>query len=549
MENYVIGVDYGSDSCRAVITDTKDGRELANEVFYYPRWQKGMYCNPELSQYRQHPLDYIEGLKHTITSVLSKVDEQVRNSVAAISVDTTGSTPCAVNEDGVPLALLPEFAENPNAMFILWKDHTATKEADEINFAAKNWGGVDYTKYIGSIYSSEWFFAKILRTLRADEAVKAAAWSWVEHCDWIPALLTGTVGAKNILRSRCASGHKAMWNEEFNGLPSNEFFVKIDPLLDGLRERLFEKTYTADCSVGRLSAEWAKELGLSEKVLVGVGAFDCHMGAVGGNIAPKAIVKVMGTSTCDVMTADYETMGNVLVEGICGQVDGSVIPGMIGMEAGQSAFGDVYAWFKKVISWPLRLIPTDKMNEQDIKAVEKKILFELEKEAAKINPSESSVLALDWVNGRRTPYANQNLKGAITGITLGTDAPHIYRALIEATAFGSKAIVERFRECGVEIEEAIAIGGVAKKSPLNMQIVANVLGMPVKVSESEQAVALGASIFAAVVGGVYKDVPTAQKNMASPIEKTYYPEPEMVELYKKIYAKYLKLGDFIENKN
>ena len=548
VEKFVIGIDYGSDSCRAVLASTKDGHEVTSEVFYYPRWSQGLYCNPSQSQYRQHPLDYIEGLEYTVKTVLSRVDAQVIKKIVGISVDTTGSTLCAVNQQGVPLALLPDFIENPNAMFILWKDHTAVKEADEINWTARNWGGEDYTKYIGGVYSSEWFFAKILRTLRVDKKVRKEAYSWVEHCDWIPALLTGVQEAKDIKRSRCAAGHKAMWSQEFNGLPPNEFFVQLDPLLDGLTDRLFKETYTADQSAGVISEEWAEKLGLPKTVKVGIGAFDCHMGAVGGNIQPKTLVKVMGTSTCDIMIEDIETMTDILVEGICGQVDGSVVPGMLGMEAGQSAFGDVYAWFRQLISWPLALIPEEKMSREEIEAIKKEILFKLEEEAKKVNPAESSVLALDWINGRRTPYANQNLTGAITGITLGTEAPEIYRALIEATAFGSKAIVDRFRESGVEINQVISIGGVAKKSPLNMQIVANVLNMPVKVCESEQAVALGASIFAAVVGGVYENVQEAQEKMASPIEVSYYPQEEMVRIYEKLYKDYQELGVYVEEK-
>ena len=276
-EKYVIGIDYGSDSCRGVITSTVDGRELTSEVFYYPRWKQGLYCDASISQFRQHPLDYVEGLRHVIKETVKRVDAEVVNNIVGISVDTTGSTPCAVNEAGIPLALLPEFEENPNAMFILWKDHTAVQEAGEITQAAKTWGGVDYTKYIGGIYSSEWFFAKILRTLRVDESVRNAAYSWVEHCDWIPALLTGNENPLIMKRSRCAAGHKAMWHQEFDGLPSEEFLTGIDSLFNGLRERLFADTYTADTVAGVLTAEWAEELGLPEGIKVGVGAFDCHM--------------------------------------------------------------------------------------------------------------------------------------------------------------------------------------------------------------------------------------------------------------------------------
>lgn len=539
---YVIGIDYGSDSCRGVIVDAMNGTELASEVFYYPRWKENLYCNASKSQFRQHPLDYVEGLRTVIKKTVAKVSEEVVNHIVGLSVDTTGSTLCAINKEGTPLALLPEFEENPNAMFILWKDHTATKEAAEINTHAKTWGGIDYTKYVGGVYSSEWFWAKILITLRSDEKVREAAHSWVEHCDWIPALLTGVKDAGLIKRSRCAAGHKAMWHKEFNGLPSEEFLVGIDPLLGGLRQRLFEETYTADEAAGVMTSEWAKELGLPEGIKVGCGAFDCHMGAVGGNIRPKALVKVMGTSTCDILIEEIDVIKDTLVEGICGQVDGSVIRGMLGMEAGQSAFGDVYAWYKRLLAWPLQYIEEEKREE-----VLQKLLFELEKEAAQVDPAESGIMAIDWMNGRRTPYANQNLKGAILGINLGTDAPKVYRSLIEATAYGARAIVERFRESGVEVNEVIAIGGVAKKSALNMQIVANVLNMPIHVTEAEQAVAIGASIFGAVVGGVYETVEQAQAKMASPTEKIYYPQSEMVEVYNQLYKKYLEIGSFIEN--
>ena len=540
-KKYVIGMDYGSDSCRGVIVDTTNGLEIASEVFYYPRWKKGLYCNPTKSQFRQHPRDYVEGLQTVIKNIVGRVPKEVRDHIVGISVDTTGSTLCAVNKEGVPLALLPQFEENPHAMFILWKDHTATQEASEINEYAKNWGGIDYTQYIGGVYSSEWFWAKILHTLRVDEEVRNAAYSWVEHCDWIPALLTGVTSSKDIKRSRCAAGHKAMWHEEYKGLPEEKFLEGIDPLLKGLRERLFDTTYTADERAGVITNEWAKELGLPEGVWIGCGAFDCHMGAVGGNIKPKALVKVMGTSTCDILIEETDIVQGRLIKGICGQVDGSVIRGMMGMEAGQSAFGDVYAWYKRLLEWPLKYIDEDKREE-----VLDKLLIELEKEAALINPLESGVLAVDWMNGRRTPYANQNLKGAITGIHLGTDAPTIYRSLIEATAYGARAIVECFRESGMEINEVIAIGGVAKKSALNMQIVANVLNMPIRVAESEQAVAIGAAIFAAVVGGVYPTVEKAQEKMASQTEKVYYPEEKWVNIYDELYKKYLEVGNFIE---
>ncbi len=550
---YTIGLDYGSDSVRSLIVNVVTGEEVANAVFEYPRWKKGMYCNPAENRFRQHPKDYLEGLEYTIIEALKKAPAGVAENVVGISVDTTGSTPVAVDEKGTPLSLTSGFEENPNAMFVLWKDHTALKEADEINELAKKWE-IDFTKYEGGIYSSEWFWAKLLHVTREDVAVYRAAYSWVEHCDWIPALLTGDTNPKTLKRSRCAAGHKAMWHEDFDGLPSDEFLMALDPVLSGMRDRLFKKTYTCDVAVGKLSKEWAGKLGLSTDVVVGVGAFDAHLGAVGSEIKPYYISKVMGTSTCDMLIAPMDEVGDKLIPGICGQVDGSIVPGMLGMEAGQSAFGDIYAWFKKVMMWPAEqiLAKTSLVNEaqreQLLAEMSDKMIAELSKAASEIPISESGVLAIDWMNGRRTPDANQNLKGAIAGLSLGTDAPRIFRALVESTAFGSKAIIDRFISEGVRIDGVIALGGVAKKSPLVMQIVCDVLNMPIKVARSEQACALGSAMVAAVVAGVYATTAEAQQKMGGGIETEYHPIPENVEKYKTIYEKYRNLGNFIETK-
>ena len=383
-------------------------------------------------------------------------------------------------------------------MFILWKDHTAVEEAAEINEVSRTWGGTDYTKFEGGVYSSEWFWAKILHVLREDERVRGSAYSWVEHCDWIPAILTGNTDPLTLKRSRCAAGHKAMWHEDFGGLPAEDFLVKLDPLLAGLRDRLFKDTYTSDVPAGTLTEEWARKLGLPAGVMVGVGAFDAHMGAVGGEIEPFHLSKVMGTSTCDMLVAPFDEVGDTLVSGICGQVDGSIMPGMLGLEAGQSAFGDVYAWFKKVLAWPIENIlasaeSIDKATrDRLVEEVSERIIPELTAAAEKIEIGESGIVALDWMNGRRTPDANQALKGAVMGLTLGSDAPRIFRALVEATAFGSKKITDRFLSEGVRIEGVIALGGVAKKSPFVMQVMADVLNMSIKVARSEQTVALGA---------------------------------------------------------
>jgi L-ribulokinase len=550
-KKFVIGIDYGTDSVRAVIVNAMNGDEVASTVKAYPRWAAGKFCDASKDQYRQHPLDYVESMEYTVKEALKIAGAEVAENIGGISFDTTGSTPVLVNENGVPLSLTSGFEENPNAMFILWKDHTSIKEAAEINLLSRTWE-TDYTQYEGGIYSSEWVWAKILHALRADEKVRNAAFSWIEHCDWMPALLTGTVLPKEVLRSRCAAGHKSMWFESWDGLPSEDFLTTLDPLLSGYRENLYSKTFTSDIKVGNLTPEWAEKLGLSVDVAVGVGGFDCHFGAVGGEVTPNVLARAIGTSTCDIMIASYEEIGDKLIPGICGQVDGSVIPGYIGLEAGQSAFGDIYAWFKKVVAWPVEqilakstLIDPD-LRDQLIAETMDRIIPELSAGAMLIPIEESTIVALDWMNGRRTPDANQEVAGAITGLKLGSSAPGIFRALVEATAFGSKAIVDRFRREGAEISGIIGLGGVAKKSPFVMQTLADVLNMPIKVARTEQTCAFGAAMFAAVVAGVYPKVEDAQKAMGKGFEKEYFPIPDNVQKYALIYQKYVKLGEFTE---
>lgn len=550
-KKYVLGLDYGSDSARAVLVDAATGDEIATSVKHYPRWIEGKYCDPARDQYRQHPLDYIEVMEYIIKDTLKKAGPGFAEKVVGISFDTTGSTPVFVNEEGTPLALLPEFAENPNAMFVLWKDHTAVKEAAEINELARKWK-IDYTKYEGGIYSSEWVWAKVLHVLRSDEKVRKAAYSWIEHCDWMPALITGRVKPGEVIRSRCSAGHKAMWHESWGGLPEEEFLTALDPLLAGYRDRLYKDTYTADVRVGNLTPEWAERLGLTTRVAVGVGAFDCHMGAVGGGVTPNVLARAIGTSTCDIMIAPYDQIGDKLIAGICGQVDGSVIPGYVGLEAGQSGFGDIYAWFKRVISWPLENILADttivdaETRAKLIEETEDKIIPKLSEAAMKIPVEESTVIAVDWMNGRRTPDASQEVTGSIAGLKLGSDAPRIFRALVEATAFGSKAIVDRFAREGVRIDGVIGLGGVAKKSPFVMQTLADVLNMPIKVARTVETCAVGAAMFATVAAGVHSNVEEAQKAMAKGFEKEYTPNPANVKAYAEIYEKYVKLGAFTE---
>jgi L-ribulokinase len=551
-KKYVIGIDYGTDSVRSVVVDTSNGEIAGTSVFEYPRWKKGLFCDPLINQFRQHPSDYIEGLEQSVKGSIKGLTPDVVKSIVGITVDTTGSTPVAVDKEGVPLSLQTEFENNPDAMFILWKDHTAVKEAAAINDLAKTWGGVDFTRFEGGIYSSEWFWAKILHVMRNDEKVRKNAWSWVEHCDWITGLLVGNTNPLQLKRSRCAAGHKAMWHNDFNGLPDEKFLTKLDPVLYGLREKLYDQTYTCDVSAGKLSEEWAGRLGLSNEVKVGVGSFDAHMGAIGGEIKPYQLVKVMGTSTCDMLVTPMDEAGDKLVAGICGQVDGSMVPGMLGLEAGQSAFGDVYAWFARILMWPITDIISE-MDWLDEKTKEKiknetadKIIAKLSMQAESLPEEETAIVALDWLNGRRTPDANQALKGAITGLSLGSDAPRIFKALVEATAFGSKMINDRFISEGIRIDGVIAIGGVAKKNPFVMQIVSDVLNIPIRIASSDQTCALGSAMAAAVVAGVYKDIPEAQKAMGRGFEKEYRPNPVRAKKYETLFRKYKSLGYLIE---
>lgn len=550
-DEFVIGVDFGTDSVRSVLVDARNGNELSASVYQYPRWRDGLFCDPSKNQFRQHPLDYIEGLQTSIRQCLDAAGANASKNVRAISVDTTGSTPIAVDKEGTPLALNPTFEKNPNAMFVLWKDHTATAESAEINEHAEKFD-TNYLQFVGGIYSSEWFWAKLLHVLRRDEDVRNACFSWVEHCDWIPFLLTGGKNAGEIKRGVCSAGHKALWAAEFGGLPPDHFFASLDPILKGFTSRLFEKTYTADKAAGRLGQEWAERLGLSTEVTVGIGAFDCHMGAVGGQIEPYHLSKVMGTSTCDMMVIPREKMEGILVRGICGQVDGSIIPGMIGLEAGQSAFGDAYAWFRNMLAWPLRtmLAASSHISKDVASKVREEMLEglipELTKQALAIPLSDNNELAIDWLNGRRTPDANQLLKGAMTGLNLGSDAPQLFKAWVESTCFGAKAIADRFDSEGVPVKGLIGLGGVARKSPYIMQVMSDVMDMPIRIHKSEQTCAIGAAMFGATAAGLYEKVEDAMDAMGQGFDMEFKPDPKAAAIYKKRYQRYIEIGRSIE---
>lgn len=549
--NYVIGVDFGTDSARAIIVNTKTGAELASKVSLYKRWAKKMYCAPGKNQFRQHPLDYIEALEEAIKGCVEQVGSEVRKGIKGISIATTGSTPVAVDKKGTPLALLPDFKENPNAMFMLWKDHSSIAEANEINEVAEKFQQ-DYLKYVGGAYSSEWYWAKLLHILRTDSQVKEAIYSFVEQSDWLPFLLTGSNEIKNLKRNVCAAGHKALWADEYEGLPPLSFFEAIDPILKKYASRFGDTVYSADHVAGTLCESWAQKLNLPTNLKIGVGSVDAHVGAVGGEIEPYYLSKVIGTSTCDMMVVPKPDMKDKVIKGISGQVNGSIVPNMVGLEAGQSAFGDIYAWFKNILLWscPTEIKESRSGKGSDNRALQKLergVLNRLNKEAAKLPLEEDAELAIDWFNGRRTPHVNHNLKGLITNLNLGSTPPRIFRALVEATCFGSRAIAESIEQQGITIKGVIAIGGIAKKSEYVIQTLADTLNRPIHIMATEKSVPLGAAMFASVICHLNPSLETAVKNMGAGRRTKVEPRKEYVEFYNKRYKLYKQYGAFHES--
>jgi L-ribulokinase len=532
---YTIGLDYGTNSVRCVIVDAANGNELATVVYDYETGEAGIIIDPaDHNLARQNPADYIKGVEITIKAAITEAKKTDKNfdanKIIGIGVDTTGSTPLPVDKNGMPLAMLDEFKDNPNAYAWLWKDHTGHAEAAEITELAKK-EHPEYLAKCGGIYSSEWFFSKILHCLRVDPKVFDAAYTWIEHADWMPAVLTGTEAPNKLKRCRCAAGHKAMFNDNWDGYPATEFLSKLDPKLGKLRQTLSEKTFAVDTIAGNLTQAWAKKLGLPAGIPVAMGAFDAHLGGVGSGIKEGVLVKIIGTSTCDM--AVWPTNKDLAdIPGICGIVDGSILPGFWGLEAGQSAVGDIFNWFVNYIQ------PGGEKTGSHQALTEK---------AAKVRPGQSGLLALDWNNGNRTILVDQRLTGLLLGQTLHTRPEEIYRALIEATAFGALTIINRFEEYGVKISEVMNCGGIAEKNPLIMQIYADVIGREMKIARSAQTCALGSAIAAAVVAGKkaggYDNFADAQAAMCSIKETSYKPIPENHKVYQRLYALYKQLHD------
>ena len=541
MKKYALGLDFGTNSVRALIVDVANGKEISTTIYEYETGEKGIILDPSDPHLaRQHPQDYLKGLKFSVRVAIDKAKKMDNDfnadKIIGIGIDTTGSTPLPVDYEGTPLCFHEKFRDNPNAHAWLWKDHTSTEESARITKLAAE-EHPEYLAKCGGTYSSEWFFSKIFHCMNVDPEVFDAAYSWVECCDYISAELTGTSQPESMKRSRCAAGHKAMFSEDWGGLPAREFLSKLDPKLGELHGRLYQKSLTSDIKAGALTEEWAEKLGLPAGLPVAVGAFDAHLGAVGSGVAPGKLVKIIGTSTCDVAVwPSDEPLADI--PGVCGIVDGSVIPGYYGLEAGQSAVGDIFNWFAGTIQ------PggTEKGSHDS-----------LSEQAEKIRPGQSGLLALDWNNGNRTILVDQRLSGLLIGQTLHTKSGEIYRALIEGTAFGALTIINRYEEYGVKIAEVINCGGIAEKNPLIMQIYADVMGREMKIARSAQTCALGSAIAGAVVAGKqaggYATFPKAQAAMCGIKDVSYKPDPENHQVYQELYKLYCQLHDAFGRKD
>lgn len=546
-KEYVIGVDFGSDSVRAIVVDSENGATIGSMTVFYPRWKKGLYQHPEQGIFRQHPLDYLESLEKCIKGAIQSLSMEERQGIKGIGVDTTGSTPVPVDREGTPLALLEDFGENENAMFHLWKDHSAFAEAEEVNALFRYGSEIDYTKHQGN-YCAEWYWAKILHTMRLDEKVRKAAYTWEEHSDWMVGVLCGETRPEQIYHGACAAGHKAYWHSEWGGLPAAELLERLDPCLVQIRERYGKAPLPAMVKAGHLCPEWAKRLGLSEEVVISGSSFDAHAGAVGAGIREKTMVCTMGTSAVDMIVEKAENLQGKDIKCFCGQAENSILPDLVGVETGQAAFGDIFAWFKKLLLWPMQCIEKELDSEQYkqlYKKLDDNILLELQRHAEQL-PEEPFPISLDWFNGRRYPDTDDFQKAMISGLRLGMEAPVLYRSLVFGAVCGLKRIVKSFEDQQIEISNVIAVGGISKKSEYVMQMMADVLEKTISIVDSDQTCALGAAIYAAVGSGIFEDEKKASAHMAARVTQKFEPCREKADFYKKHYKEYLQLGTFAD---
>lgn len=532
MRTFTIGLDFGTSSARALVVDCADGQVAGTSVYDYRAGERGVLLDPRDPHLaRQHPADYLAGLREAIGGALAQADAApgfTRDRVAGIGVAATASTPLPLDAQARPLALDPRWADDLSAQAWLWKDHTAAEQAAAITATARA-HAPELLAPIGGSYSSEWFWSKIWRCLIVAPEVFDAAASWVELCDFLPAVLCGVDDPRAIVRSVCAAGHKALYSDAWGGPPPAEFLARLDPRLAALRDRLYAQAYPADRPVGGLSEAWAATLGLRPGIAIAMGGIDAHYGAVGAGARVGTLVKIVGTSTCDCAIAPLD-QPMPEVPGICGIVPGSILPGHYGLEAGQAAVGDVLDWF------------VDRVCQGD-----DSLHAQLSAEAAELEPGESGLLALDWNNGNRNVLADPKLTGLIVGQTLRTTRAELYRALIEATAFGARTILERLTDHGILIGRIVCCGGIAEKNPLFMQIYADVLRQPMLMAGATQSSARGAAIAAAVAAGEAAGgadlFEVAQSRMVRLQERFYAPRTKASAVYDELYALYRELHD------
>ena len=528
----VMGIDFGTDSVRVILVDAKNGDIAGKGIANYRRWADQLYCQASENRFRQHPADYLESLDKAAQLAFSQAGNKSGRFLESVCVDSTGSTPAPVDRSGRPLALLPEFSDNPNAMFFLWKDHTASAEAAEFNSHAASWPGEDYLRYQG-LYSSEWFWAKILKAVRSDKKVREAAWNWIEECEWITAELCG--GMVNFPRSATAAGHKALWHSSFAGLPARDFLIGLDSYLGAIYDR-YRAPVTPDKAVGLLGRVWRERWQTREGVMVAGSLFDAHAGAVACGVRPGVLVKVIGTSAVDMAVEKPENIKSQDTRKLFGMAENSIIPGYTGIEAGQAAFGDAFKWLEQIISW--------QSGETSENTSGRNILTSLNSACEKRPPP--TALALDWFNGRRYPDGNDNVKAGIFNLDLGVDAPGLYQALSLGVVFGAKRILAGMLASGITIREIICAGGVARKSTYTMQLLADVLDMDISVSACDEACAKGAAMYAACAAGLQPSLFAAQEALGDGFLKKYKPNQQFKETYRCLYKKYLAAGYFIE---